>query len=145
MRISTASPPWLRFWRHRHRLHRQQQGGTRLRSQALFQARKTWAKDNYKRRLELLQSQQRRIDTASSAAALKSCRRQMKQARVLRQITGLHEQGSQSTGASGAHRQKRDAKAGSSGLSVDQAASRAATPGSTLPSSSSPLALPPEM
>ena len=50
-------------------------------SQALFQARKTWAKDNYKRRLELLQSQQRCIDTASSADALKSCRRQMKQAR----------------------------------------------------------------
>ena len=50
-------------------------------SQALFQARKTWAKDNYNRRLELLQSLQSCIDTASSADALKSCRRQMKQAR----------------------------------------------------------------
>ena len=50
-------------------------------SQALFQARKTWAQDNYKRRQELLQSQQRCIDTAASADALKTCRREMKQAR----------------------------------------------------------------
>ena len=47
-------------------------------SQVLFQARKTWAKDNYKRRLELLQSHQRCIDAAASADALKTCRRQMK-------------------------------------------------------------------
>ena len=47
-------------------------------SQVLFQARKTWAKDNYKLRLELLQSQQRCIDAAASADALKTCRRQMK-------------------------------------------------------------------
>ena len=50
-------------------------------SQALFQARKTWAQDNYKRRLELLQSQQRCIDAAASADALKTCRREMKKAR----------------------------------------------------------------
>jgi len=50
-------------------------------SQALFQARKTWATDNYQRRLELLQSQQRCIDAAASADALKTCRRDMKKAR----------------------------------------------------------------
>ena len=50
-------------------------------SQALFQARKTWAKDSYQRRQELLQSQQRCIDAAASADALKACRREMKQAR----------------------------------------------------------------
>ena len=50
-------------------------------SQVLFQARKTWSKDNYQRRLELLQSQQRCIDAAASVDALKTCRREMKQAR----------------------------------------------------------------
>ena len=50
-------------------------------SQALFQARKTWAQNNYKSRQELLQSQQRCIDAAASADALKTCRREMKQAR----------------------------------------------------------------
>ena len=50
-------------------------------SQALFAARKTWVKDNYKRRLELLQSQQRCIDAAAYADALKTCRREMKKAR----------------------------------------------------------------
>ena len=50
-------------------------------SQALFQARKTWAKDSYQRRQELLQSQQRCIDAAASADALKTCRREMKKAR----------------------------------------------------------------
>ena len=50
-------------------------------SQALLQARKTWAKDNYQRRQELLQSKQRCIDAAASADALKTCRREMKQAR----------------------------------------------------------------
>ena len=49
--------------------------------QALFEARKIWAKDNYKLRLELLQSQQRCIDAAASADALKTCRREMKKAR----------------------------------------------------------------
>ena len=50
-------------------------------SQALFQARKTWAKDSYQRRQELLQSQQRCIDAAAAADALKACRREMKKAR----------------------------------------------------------------
>ena len=50
-------------------------------SQALFQARKTWAKDSYQRRQELLQSQQRCIDAAASPDALKTCRREMKKAR----------------------------------------------------------------
>ena len=48
---------------------------------ALFQARKTWSKDSYQRRLELLQSQQRCIDAAASADALKTCRQEMKKAR----------------------------------------------------------------
>ena len=50
-------------------------------SQALFQARKTWAQNNYKRRQELLQSQQRCIDAAASADVLKTCRQEMKKAR----------------------------------------------------------------
>jgi len=49
--------------------------------QALFQARKAWAKDNHQRRLDLLQTQQRCIDDAASPDALKACRRQMKKAR----------------------------------------------------------------
>ena len=49
--------------------------------QALFQARKAWAKDNHQRRLDLLQSQQRGIEAAASADALKACRRKMKKAR----------------------------------------------------------------
>ena len=47
----------------------------------LFQARKTWAKDNYKLCLELLQSQQRCSEAAASADALKTCRRQMNKTR----------------------------------------------------------------
>ena len=50
-------------------------------SQALLQARKTWSKDNYQRRLELLQSHQRCIDAAASADALKTCRQEIKKAR----------------------------------------------------------------
>ena len=50
--------------------------------QALFQARKAWAKDNHQRRLDLLQSQQRCIDAAASADALKACRLEMKKART---------------------------------------------------------------
>jgi hypothetical protein len=57
------------------------QGLSPEQSQALFQARKTWSKDNYQRRLELLQSQQRCIDAAASADALKMCRQEMKKAR----------------------------------------------------------------
>ena len=50
-------------------------------TQVLFQARKTWARDNYQRRLNLLQSHQRCIDAAASAAQLKTCRQEMKKAR----------------------------------------------------------------
>ena len=50
-------------------------------SQALFQVRRTWSKDNYQRLLALLQSQQSCIDAAASADALKTCRREMKKAR----------------------------------------------------------------
>ena len=49
--------------------------------QVLFQARKTWSKDSYQRRLDLLQSHQRCIDAAASADALKQCRQQMKKTR----------------------------------------------------------------
>ena len=38
----------------------------------LFEARKTWSKDNYQRRLDLLQSHQRCIDAAASREAMKS-------------------------------------------------------------------------
>ena len=48
---------------------------------ALFQARKTWSKDSYRRRLDLLQSHQRCIDAAMSRDAMKQCRQQKKQAR----------------------------------------------------------------
>ena len=59
-------------------------------SQALFQAQKSLSKDNYQRRLELLQSQQRCIDAAASADALKTCRQEMKKARKsLNRTTGL--------------------------------------------------------
>ena len=50
-------------------------------TKVLFQARKTWAKDNYQRRLDLLQSHQRCIDEATSAGQLKTCRKQMKKTR----------------------------------------------------------------
>ena len=48
---------------------------------ALFQARKTWSKDSYQRRLDLLQTHQRCIDAAASREAMKQCRQQKKQAR----------------------------------------------------------------
>ena len=48
---------------------------------ALLQARKTWSKDSYQRRLDLLKSHQRCIDAAASRDALKQCRQQKKQAR----------------------------------------------------------------
>ena len=47
----------------------------------LFQARKTWFKDNYQRRLDLLQSHQLCVDAAASANAIKTCRKDMKKAR----------------------------------------------------------------
>ena len=46
----------------------------------LVQARKTWFKDNYQRRLDLLQSHQLCIDAAASAEELKTCRQQKKKA-----------------------------------------------------------------
>ena len=49
--------------------------------QVLFQARKTWFKDNYQRRLDLLQSHQLCVDAAASANAIKTCRKDMKKAR----------------------------------------------------------------
>ena len=48
---------------------------------ALFQARKTWVKDSYQRRLALLRTHQRCIDAAASADALKGCRQEKKKAR----------------------------------------------------------------
>ena len=50
-------------------------------SQVLLQARKTWFKDNYQRRLDLLQSHQLCVDAAASANAIKTCRKDMKKAR----------------------------------------------------------------
>ena len=47
----------------------------------LVQARKTWSKDSYRRRLDLLQSHQRCIDAAASRDAMKQCRQEKKQAR----------------------------------------------------------------
>ena len=49
-------------------------------AEVLFQACKTWAKDNHKRRQELLQSKQRCIAVAACAAVLKTCRWEMKKA-----------------------------------------------------------------
>ena len=74
--------------------------------QVLFQARKTWAKDNYQRRLDLLQRQQRCIDTAASADALKACRREMKKARksLKKDYRAYTNKVRNSVGASGAHR-----------------------------------------
>ena len=50
-------------------------------SQVLFQARKTWFKDNFQRRLDLLQTHQNCIDEASSIDEFKTCRKDKKQAR----------------------------------------------------------------
>ena len=50
-------------------------------NKVLFQARKTWFKDNYERRLDLLQSHQLCVDAAASANAIKTCRKDMKKAR----------------------------------------------------------------
>ena len=115
-------------------------------SQALFQARKTWAKDSYQRRQELLQSQQRCIDAAASADALKACRREMKKARKsLKQDYRAHmNKVRNQLGLPARTGKKRDAMGRKSRVrGTDQAASRAATPGSTSPSSSSRLAPPP--
>ena len=50
-------------------------------AEALFQARKTWFKSNYQRRLDLLQSHQSCIDAASSMQDFKTCRKDNKKAR----------------------------------------------------------------
>ena len=47
----------------------------------LFQARKTWFKSNYQRRLDLLKSHQSCIDAASSMDEFKACRKNNKKAR----------------------------------------------------------------
>ena len=50
-------------------------------AEVLFQARKTWFKDNYQRRLDLLQSHQICVDAASSLDEFKTCRKDKKKAR----------------------------------------------------------------
>ena len=50
-------------------------------AEVLFQARKIWFKDNYQRRLDLLQSHQSCIDAASSMQDFKTCRKDNKKAR----------------------------------------------------------------
>ena len=50
-------------------------------AEVMFQARKTWFKDNYQRRLDLLQSHQSCIDAASSMQEFKRCRKDNKKAR----------------------------------------------------------------
>ena len=47
----------------------------------MFQARKTWFKDNFQRRLDLLESHQNCIDEASSIDEFKTCRKDNKKAR----------------------------------------------------------------
>ena len=50
-------------------------------AEVMFQARKTWFKDNFQRRLDLLNSHQSCIDAASSMDELKTCRKDKKKAR----------------------------------------------------------------
>ena len=50
-------------------------------AEVMFQARKTWFKDNYQRRLDLLQIHQNCIDAASSLDEFKTCRKDNKKAR----------------------------------------------------------------
>ena len=50
-------------------------------AEVLSQARKTWFKDNYQRRLDLLQSHQICVDAASSLDEFKMCRKDKKKAR----------------------------------------------------------------
>ena len=111
----------------------------------LFQARKAWAKGNYQRPLDLLQCHQICVDPASSLDEFKMCRKDKNKARKslkwgyraymnkVRNQLGLPAR----AGSPDANGRRLDP------LAVDQAASRAATPGSTLPSSSSRLAPPP--
>ena len=50
-------------------------------AEVMFQARKTWFKDNYQSRLDLLQIHQNCIDAASSLDEFKTCRKDNKKAR----------------------------------------------------------------
>ena len=50
-------------------------------AEVMFQARKTWFKDNFQRRLDLLNSHQSCIDAASSMDEFKTCRKDNKKAR----------------------------------------------------------------
>ena len=50
-------------------------------AEVMFQARKTWFKDNFQRRLDLLESHQNCIDAASSMQEFKTCRKDNKKAR----------------------------------------------------------------
>ena len=50
-------------------------------AEVMFQARKTWFKDNYQRRLDLLKTYQNCIDSASSMQEFKACRKDKKKAR----------------------------------------------------------------
>ena len=49
--------------------------------EVMFQARKTWFKENFQRRLDLLESHQNCIDAASSMQKFKTCRKDKKKAR----------------------------------------------------------------
>ena len=50
-------------------------------AEVMFQARKTWFKDNFQRRLDLLEIHQNCIDEASSIDEFKTCRKDNKKAR----------------------------------------------------------------
>ena len=50
-------------------------------AEVMFQARKSWFKDNFQRRLDLLESHQNCIDAASSMQKFKTCRKDKKKAR----------------------------------------------------------------
>ena len=56
-------------------------GESPAQAEVLFQARKTWFKDNFPRRLDLLKSHQSCIDAASSLDEFKMCRKDKKKAR----------------------------------------------------------------
>ena len=56
-------------------------GASPAQADVLFQARKTWFKDNYQRRRDLLESHQSCIDVASSMDEFKTCRKDNKKAR----------------------------------------------------------------
>ena len=115
-------------------------------AEVMFQARKTWFKDNFQRRLDLLESHQNCIDAASSMQEFKTCRKDNKKARKsLKQDyrTYMNKVRNQLGLPARAENPLPTAAGSRPEPLIDQAASRAATPGSTLPSSSSRLAPPP--